>query len=244
MAKRIAGFGLVCLIALFISNLVSAADPEVNVLEYPTKVSAGETIKVKVEWKNIPTNKDYILRTQLEDWEAKPQICIFKDTAITMGNGETVVNFTTPKTIAATNTAKLVAVFLSKSKGWGDMLVSNGTENNIAVSSNFKFEITEFPRSVSKGSTAKVKVSWQGVTVGKEYKLIVQLENWNASPGFGYLTTIEDFKAADERTVDIQIPSNAAPAKNCRWLAAFISKTKGWSDVVATAATKDDIEVK
>lgn len=244
MARRIAGFGLVCLILMFIANLVSAADPEVKVLEYPTKVSAGETVKVKVSWKNIILTKDYILRTQLEDWEAKPPVCAIKDTPISMGNGETVVTIVIPKNAGGTNSAKFVAAFISKTKDWGDTLVSNGTDSNIVVSSNFKFEIADFPNSVTKNSTAKVKIVWSGVTVGKDYKLIVQLENWKAAPGFAYVATIGDFKASEERVVDVQIPSDAAPAKNCRWLAAFISKTKDWGDVFAVVSTKEEIEVK
>jgi len=244
MARRIAGFGLVCLMALFISNLVLAADPEVKVLEYPAKAFAGETIKVKVSWNNVPTNKDYVLRTQLEDWEAKPPVCVFKDTSVATANGETVVTLTIPKVIAATNKAKFVAAFISKTKDWSDTLVSNGAENNIILSSDFKFEMVDFPASVTKGSTAKVKVAWKGVTAGKDYKLIVQLENWKAAPGFAYVTTIGDFKTSEEKVVDIQIPSNAAPAKNCRWLAAFISKTKEWGDVFAVVSTKEEIEVK
>jgi hypothetical protein len=244
MAKKIMGLGLACLMALSVSNLALAADAEVKILEYPTKVSAGETIKVKVSWKNVPTDKDYILRTQLEDWEAKPPVCVVKDTSITMANGENVVTLTIPKAIGATNTAKFVAAFISKTKNWDDTLISTGTENNVALSSDFKLEIVDFPTSVTKGSTAKVKVAWKGITDGKGYKLIVQLENWKATPGFAYVTTVEDFKPNEEKTVDIKIPSNAAPATNCRWLAAFISKTKDWSDVFAVVATKEEVEVK
>lgn len=244
MARRITGLGLVCLMVLFVSNLALAADAEVKVLEYPTKVSAGETIKVKVGWKNVPTNKDYILRTQLEDWEAKPPVCVVKDTSITMINGETIVTLAIPKVVGMTNTAKFVAAFISKTKNWDDVLVSTGTENNVALASDFKFEIVDFPASVTKGSTAKVKVSWKGITAGKDYKLIVQLENWKAAPGFAYVTTIGDFKTSDEKVVDIQIPSDAIPTKNCRWLAAFISKTKDWGDVFAVVSTKEEIEVK
>lgn len=244
MVRRIAGFGSVCLIALFISNLVLAANPEVKVLEYPTKVSAGETIKVKVSWNSIPTNKDYVLRAQLEDWAAKPPVCVFKDASVTTANGETVVTLTIPKVIAATDKAKFVAAFISKTKDWSDTLVSSGTESNIVLSSDFKFEMVDFPASVTKGSTAKVKIAWKGVIAGKDYKLIVQLENWKAAPGFAYVTTIGDFKASEERVIDIQIPSDAVPAKNCRWLAAFISKTKEWGDVFAVVSTKEEIEVK
>ncbi|MDP3786971.1 MAG: hypothetical protein Q8R05_05455 [Candidatus Omnitrophota bacterium] len=244
MARRITGLGLACLMVLFVSNFALAADAEVKVLEYPTKVSAGETIKVKVGWKNVPTNKDYILRTQLEDWETKPPVCIFKDTPITTANDETVVTLTMPKAIVATNTAKFIAAFISKTKDWSDTLVSSGTESNIILSSDFQFEIVDFPASVTKGSTVKVKVAWKGIAAGKDYKLIVQLENWKATPGFAYVATIADVKSSDERVVDIHIPANAAPAKNCRWLAAFISKTKEWGDAFAVVSTKEEIEVK
>lgn len=244
MARRIGELGLVCLMALFVANVVLAADAEVTVLEHPTKVSAGETIKVKVSWKNVPTNKDYILRTQLEDWGTKPPVCIFKDTPITTTNGETVVTLAIPKVVAPTDTARFLAAFISKTKDWSDTLVSSGTESNIILSSDFKFEILDFPTSVTKGSTVKVKVLWKGIMAGKDYKLIVQLENWKATPGFAYVATIEDVKSSDERTVDIHIPLNATPAKNCRWLAAFISKTKEWGDAFAVVSTKEEIEVK
>ncbi len=232
----------VCVMAGF-AQFACAAD--VNVLEFPKMVAPGEDANVKVSWNDIPTDKDYVIRVQLEDWDAKPPVCSFKDFPVSSPSGEMVAILPVASNTGGSASAKFVVAALSKSKAWDDCIASNGTDKVVTVNSAFKFDITESPVTVNKGSTAKVKLSWKDVKVStSNYKLVVQIENWEAKPGFAYVTTITDFKPAEERVVEIKIPADAPSAKDCRFVAAFISASTDWKDVHAVVATPKDVEVK
>lgn len=241
MKAKIIGVGLACLMISFIAQVGRAT--ELNILEYPKIVGQGQQIKLKVSWKDFPVEKDYILRCQLEDQDSPFPIYVFQDVSILQQKGEMSVTLSVPPTITATKTAKFIAAFISKAKGWEDTLTSVETEKNIEVMSEFKFAIVEYPTLVNKGSVVKVKISWANVMAGKDYKLIVQLENWGEKPGFAYITNIENFKPTDEMVITIKVPPEAKPSKNCRFVAAFISKKKFWSDVFAVVSTPNDVEI-
>lgn len=241
MKTKIIGAGLTCLIMAFTAHAGLCA--EINILEYPRIVSQGQQVKLKVEWKNFPTEKDYILRCQLEDQDSAFPIYIFQDVSVSQQKGEMSVVLSVPSTITATKTAKFVAAFISNTKGWDDTLTAAETEKNIEIISDFKFVILEYPTLVNKGSVAKVKVAWANVKVSKNYKLIVQLENWAEKPGFAYVTEIENFKSTDEMVIEVKIPPQAKPSKNCRFVAAFISKRKFWNDVFAVISTPNEVEI-
>lgn len=241
MKARIIGIGLVCLIITFLAQVGLAT--EINILEYPKIVSQGQQVKVKISWKDFPVEKNYVLRCQLEDKDSSFPIYIFQDISILQRSGEMSVTLSVPQTTTSTKTAKFIAAFISKAKGWDDTLTVAETEKNIEIISGFKFAVLEYPTLVNRGSVAKVKISWANVTAGKDYKLIIQLENWGEKPGFAYVTNIEDFKPTDEITVSIKIPPEAKPSKNCRFVAAFISKKKFWNDVFAVVSAPSDVEI-
>ncbi|MFA5336580.1 MAG: hypothetical protein WC324_06650 [Candidatus Omnitrophota bacterium] len=243
MAKLLTG--VLCVICIFAGLAQCVSATEVSVLEYPKMVAPGEDVNVKVSWNGVPLDKDYVIRVQLEDWEAKPPVCSFKDFPISQASGEMVASLPVASNAGGTTSGKFVVAALSKSKAWDDCIASTATDKVITVNSAFKFEIAESPKTVSKGATAKVKVSWKDVKISpSSYKLVVQIENWEASPGFAYVTTITDFKPAEERVIEVKIPADAPSAKNCRFVAAFISAAADWKDVYAVVATLKDAEVK
>ncbi|MDD5423908.1 MAG: hypothetical protein PHR74_01345 [Candidatus Omnitrophica bacterium] len=243
MAKLLTG--ALCVICIFAGLAQCASATEVSVLEYPKMVAPGENVNVKVSWNDVPLDKDYVIRVQLEDWDAKPPVCSFKDFTIDQASGEMVASLPVASNVGGTTSGKFVVAALSKSKAWDDCIASIGTDKVITVNSAFKFDIAESPVAVNKGSAARVKVSWKDVKISpSNYKLVVQIENWEAKPGFAYVTTITDFKPAEERVVEIKIPADAPSAKNCRFVAAFISVATDWKDVYAVVATLKDIEVK
>lgn len=241
MKAKIIGVGLACLVMTFLAQV--GFTTEIKILEYPKMVSQGQQVKVKISWKDFPVEKDYILRCQLEDKDSSFPIYIFQDISILQRTGEMSVTLSVPPTTTSTKTAKFIAAFISKAKGWDETLTTAETEKNIEIVSDFKFAILEYPTLVNKGSVAKVRISWTNVTAGKDYKLIVQLENWGEKPGFAYVTNIADFKPTDEMTISIKIPPEAKPSKNCRFVAAFISKKKFWNDVFAVLSTPSDVEI-
>jgi hypothetical protein len=243
MAKLLSG--VLCVICVFVGLTQYASATEVSVLEFPKMVAPGENVDVKISWTDIPMDKDYVIRVQLEDWEAKPPVCAFKDFSISQPSGEMVASLPVASNIGGTTTAKFVVAALSKAKNWDDCIASNSTDKVITVNSAFKFDIVESPATISKGSSAKLKVSWKDVKISpSNYKLIVQIENWDAKPGFAYVATITGFKPTEDRIVEIKIPADAPSAKNCRFVAAFISVATDWKDVYAVVATPKDIEVK
>jgi len=233
---------IACLIAGFVKF---ACATDVNVLEFPKMVAPGEDANVKVSWNDVPTDKDYVIRVQLEDWEAKPPVCSFKDFPVSSPSGKMTAILPVAANTGGSSSAKFVVAALSKSKAWDDCIASNGTDKVVTVNSSFKFDISRSPVTVSKGSSANVNLSWKDVKISpSNYKLVVQIENWEANPGFAYVTTITDFKPAEERIVEIKIPADAPSAKNCRFVAAFISVSTDWKDVYAVVATPKDVEVK
>ena len=241
MNKRAIAISVACLMLLCVSQLASAG---VKLVRYPRIVCSGETTNVKISWVGVPLSKDYVLRAQLEDWQTNPPLCIFNNVPITQQGGEAIINLAIPATLGETKKVRFMAVVLSKSRDWSDTFAVAETEKNIVISPAFKFSIVESPKSVTRGSNVKVKVSWKDVTAGKDYKLIVQLENCDEKPGFAYAATIEDVKSSGEAVVGIKIPPSAKPAKNCNFTAAFISKTKNWGDAFTIVTTGKDVEIK
>ena len=216
---------------------------EINIDRFPKAVSAGQNADLVVTWKEFSGEKEYILRVQLQDGEANPPIFVFQDLEITKPEGQLEITLPIPLTVTASESAKFVAAFISRTKVWDDVLISTDTGNVITILSDFKFTIDEYPRLVWKGETAQLKISWKGVKASRDYKLIVQLENWQIKPGFAYVVRIDDFGTEGERTVNIKVPDFSPEVKNCRFVAAFISKVKNWEDLFAITSTPYDVEI-
>mgnify|MGYP003394035261 CR=1 FL=1 len=242
MGKLVFGIVIACAAILLVSGLAAAA--EVNIVDFPKSVAPGESVKVKISWNDIPTDKDYVLRLQLEDWDAKPPVCSFKDFPLTSASGETVMSLPVEKKSGGTSSAKFVIAALSKLKAWDDCVASNGTDKVVTVDSKLKFEIAEYPKTVNKNSTVKVKVAWNDVKAGNGYKLIVQLENWDLQPGIAYVATLDNVNPQGEQAFDIKIPADAPTTGGCRFVAALISKTAEWKNVFIAANTPKEVEIK
>ncbi len=241
MKTKIIGAALACLMVAFVVQISPCT--EIKILEYPNTVSQAQQVKVKIAWKDFPVESHYILRCQLEEQDSPSPIFIFQDVSVLQSKGEMSVTLPIPPTITSTKTAKFIAAFISETKGWDDTLAIAETDKNIAIISDFKFAILEYPTLVNKSSVVKIKIAWANVTIGKDYKLVVQLENWGEKPGFAYVTNIENFKPTDEVIVEVKVPAGARPSKNCRFVAAFISKKKLWKDVFAVVSTPSEVEI-
>lgn len=234
---------LILTVALISSFCRPSYGTEVNIDQFPKTVSTGQNANIVVTWKDFPVSRDYMLRVQLQDSDVNPPIFIFQDFDITKAEGRLEVSLPIPLTVTSSNSAKFVAAFLSKTKIWDDVLTAADSGTLVSVVSDFKFSIDEYPTFVVRGETVNVKVSWKGVKLGRGYKLIVQLENWQAKPGFVYVTTVDDFGMEGEKTVSIKVSDSAPNASKCRFVAAFISREKNWNDLFAMTATPYDVEI-
>ena len=242
MGKLVVAIVIACAALFLVSQLAAAT--EVNIVDFPKSVTPGESAQVKVSWSEVPTDKDYVLRVQLEDWDAKPPVCSFKDFPLTSANGETVVSLPIDKKSGGTSSAKFVIAALSKSKAWDDCAASSGTDKAVTVNSKLRFEITEYPKTVNKNSTVKIKVAWNDLKAVSDYKMIVQLENWDLQPGLSYVATLDNVDPQGEQAFDIKIPADAPITGGCRFVAALISKTAEWKDVFIAVNTPKEVEIK
>ena len=241
MGKNISNLFLAVAVVLSFSHPCSGA--EVNIDQFPKVVSTGQNANIVVTWNDFPVSKGYLLRVQLQDSEVSPPIFVFQDFDVTKPEGRLEVSLPIPLTVTASNSAKFVAAFLSKTSVWDDVLTTADSGTLVSVVSDFKFTIDEYPTFVVRGETVNLKVSWKGVKLGKGYKLILQLENWQIKPGFAYVVTVADFGAEGEKTISIKIPDSAPEASKCRFVAAFISREKNWNDLFAMTTTPYDVEI-
>ena len=114
----------------------------------------------------------------------------------------------------------------------------------MTVNSKLRFEITEYPKTVNKNSTVKIKVAWNDLKAVSDYKMIVQLENWDLQPGLSYVATLDNVDPQGEQAFDIKIPADAPITGGCRFVAALISKTAEWKDVFIAVNTPKEVEIK
>lgn len=209
--------------------------------KYPTNIKSGDTVDVQVTWSGVPTDKDYVLRIQLENWDVNPGVCVFKDVDKYPANGTQVVSMEVPKNTPKAAGCRFLAAFLSKSAEWDDALVVVTTDKNVNVGS--LLSITNAPKEVQAGSDVTVGVSWEGVPTNENYKLVVQLENWDVKPGICYVKEVTSFKGKDSQNVTISVPANARAVEGCRVVAAFISQTEGWNKVYSIDRTEKNIKI-
>jgi hypothetical protein len=184
------------------------------------------------------------MRVQLQDSEVVPPVFVFNDFEVDKSGGQMEIPLKIPFTVTASKSAKFVAAFISKAKAWDDVLVTTYTGSIVEIASDFKFTLDKYPRLICRGETVKVKVSWKGIRAARnDYKLIVQLENWQLKPGFAYMARIDDFGTEGESEVGIKVPESAPDVRYCRFVAAFISKEKNWQDAYAITATPNEVDI-
>jgi hypothetical protein len=103
--------------------------------------------------------------------------------------------------------------------------------------------ILRYPLTAYAGRSVDVAVAWRNLPAGAEggYKLVVQLENWDVSPGVVYWREFADFGTEGALTVTLDVPAQVLtytrPIGGARYVAAFISRSVGWSDTLTMTAT-------
>ncbi|MDP8217784.1 MAG: hypothetical protein P9M03_03550 [Candidatus Theseobacter exili] len=226
----------------FIYSIVNAAEPKIKIMRYPRSLTPGETAYVEVYWSNVENDGNYKLIVQLENWDIKPGICYISEETNYKKSDRKRFAIKIPKNAIPSSECRFLATFLSKSSGWKDVLGPvESTPKNVTIRSLLKIDI--YPRVVIAGSKPRIKVSWNSFPNKDNYKLLVQLENWSVKPGICYKREIQKFNDAGTGVVVLRVPSNAKAISNCRFVAAFLSKTRGWDDSLSTVRTEKDVAI-
>ena len=230
---------------LLLLGVVISADlhaASVSIDKYPTSIKAGDSVDVVVRWSDVPTDKGYVLRIQLENWDVSPGVLIMKDIETFSESGAKVITMDIPKKTPKASGCRILAVFLSKIDEWDDVLVVAETPKDISIGG--LLDISGYPKIVQAGTTISFDVSWEGIPTNQDLKLVYQLENWDVKPGIVYYKEITNFKQKDSVTVELDVPQNARAAEGCRIVAAFISKTEGWNKTFTVARTEKSITLE
>lgn len=105
--------------------------------------------------------------------------------------------------------------------------------------------IADYPVVVFPGQPATVTVAWGSVPTDGRYKLRVQLENKFQEPHVFYFPAdLTHYNASETRTITISIPANASPRVASRFVAAFLSTTMEWGDVLAADFRSRDVTIE
>jgi len=209
--------------------------------DYPKVVKAGEPVDVVVAWNSVPVKKGYVLRLQLENWDVEPGICVVQDEEKYSSVGSVVMSMKVPGNTPSAKGCRFIAAFLSKSDGWDDVLTVSSTSKDVSIEALLTIE--RYSDVVKAGQEAYVDLSWRDIPVNGEYKLVVQLENWDVKPGICEVKTLDSFKSDDSKEVRVLVPGSIRSAAGCRFVAAFISKKKGWDDVYTIATSEKTVKI-
>jgi hypothetical protein len=218
----------------------------IKIINHPTLVKAGGTVDIELAWDEIPLDKGYKLRVQLENWDVSPGICVVKDITQFTAKGTMVVSLKVPNDTRASKGLRFLAAFMSTTEEWKNVLVMASTRKDVTVKG--LLDVSEYPKSIKMGEVAQVKIEWEGLPkdLAKDYKIIVQLENCDVEPGIVVVEEVDTFDATGSSTVSLDVPADLTtdPVKGCRFVAAFVSRAKGWDDVFYMTTTSKDVEIK
>ncbi|MFH1369459.1 MAG: discoidin domain-containing protein [Elusimicrobiota bacterium] len=114
-------------------------------------------------------------------------------------------------------------------------------ERDLSIKQPLQFN--KYPKKVSVGKDAEVEVEWTEAPSSSDYRMVIQLENWDLSPGICQTANVDQFETKGKKTVMISIPKDIPKIEGYRFVVAFISKTKNWDDVSMMIATQKDVEV-
>jgi len=251
MKKIIMGLLVVMILGLtsyviFAKNTDPIQKESVKVINYPNFVKAGGSADIEVAWDEIPVDKGYKLRVQLENWDVTPGICIIKDVTEFTTKGTAAVSLKIPGDIRATKGLRFVVAFISASQEWKDMLCKTSTKKDVTVKG--LLEISSYPKAIIQGEAAKVEVKLENLPkdLSTNYKLLVQLENWDVSPGIVVTGDVDSFESNGTSVVSLDVPADLTvdPVSGCRFVAAFVSRAKGWDDVFYMVTTDKDVAIK
>ncbi|MDP3981429.1 MAG: LamG domain-containing protein [Chlamydiota bacterium] len=224
-------------------ELVAPGTPWIEILSYDLTVEAGDLADINVKWRNL--NPDtYKLVAQLENWGVEPVILHFIEMTGFSPDGNQTLQI--PVSIDS-NTAtgcRYVVAALSKTQGWGDVQAVADTPSDVAVTAPMfpSIQIINYDASVHAGSQAHIEVVWTDLNPN-DYKLVVQLENWNVQPPILHLSESTGFASSGHEVFSLDIPAGSNTSGGCRYVVAALSKTQGWGDVQAAADTPANVEV-
>ena len=233
---------ILSLSCICLSSHAYAADVKLKILHYPRIVVPGQTAFVKVMWYNKYYKQDYKLIVQLENWDVDPGICVVTDVNEFRKNGKTRIPIEIPRNIPPATKCRFIAAFLDKEKGWGNA-IGPVAETPKEVSVQPVIKINNYPKNLRPGDIAKVRVSWMPFPNRNNYRLVVQLENWDVDPQICLKKQFEPADLAGNKTVQLKIPQDIKPAENCKFVAAFISKRDGWDDCWGPVFSKNDVRI-
>lgn len=251
MKKIIMGLLVVMILGLtsyviFAKNTDPIQKESVKIINYSNLIKVGGSADIEVAWDEIPIDKGYKLRVQLENWDVNPGICIVKDITDFAAKGTMVVSLKIPSDIRATKGLRFIAAFISKDEEWKNTLCMATTKKDVTAKG--LLDISDYPKTARMGKMAQIKIEWEDLPadLSKDYKLFVQLENWDVEPGIVVVEEIDSFESKGTRVISLDIPTDLTlqPVSGCRFVAAFVSRSKGWDSVFYMAATNKDVEIK
>jgi len=251
MKKIIMGLLVVMILGLtsyviFAKNTEPIQKESVKIINYPNFVKAGGSADIEIAWDEIPVDKRYKLRVQLENWDVSPGICNMKDITEFTTKGTAAVSLKVPSDIRATKGLRFVVAFISNTQEWKDVLCRTNTKKDVTLKG--LLEVSSYPKAIIQGEAAKVEVKLENLPkdLSTNYKLLVQLENWDVSPGIVVTEEVDSFESNGTIVVSLDVPADltADPVSGCRFVAAFVSRAKGWDDVFYMVATDKDVAIK
>ena len=218
----------------------------IKIINYSNLFKAGGTANVEVAWDEIPIDKGYKLRIQLENWDVNPGICIVKDITEFSTKGTMAVSLKIPNDIVATKGLRFVVAFISKNEELKNVLCMTSTKKDVIVKG--LLDIADYPKIVKRGEVAQIKIELDSLPkdLNKDYKILAQLENWDVTPGVVLVEEVDSFELQGTSIISFDVPMDLTtdPLSKCRFVAAFVSRSKGWDDVFYMATTSKDVEIK
>ncbi len=238
--------GILVILGFLVTALGIGNAASVAITDYPKSFNLGSEVEVGVTWKDIPLDKDYKFVIQLENWDnMADSIVSLQEIPFTKATDSLTAKINIPSKPnlgGVYNGYRFIAAFISKQKGWDDTLCLSISKKDVELLP--LISIVDYSKLANVGGKATAKIKWTNGPSKADYKLIVQLENWDINPGLCLFEAIEDFETSGEREITIAIPQDGRKVSGCRFLAAFISKTKEWDDTYTSVSTPKDVNIE
>lgn len=103
--------------------------------------------------------------------------------------------------------------------------------------------IEQYPKTVAAGQAANLRISWSGHKVNDEYMMRVQLQDSESVPPIFVFNDYGIDKSEGTAEITLKIPLTVTASKSAKFVAAFISRTKIWDDILYTADTGSVVEI-
>lgn len=103
--------------------------------------------------------------------------------------------------------------------------------------------IIDYPKDIMPGQTVTFKVSWHGIPLDKNLKIVVQLENLKMSPEVRIRKDIYDFRSKETIEVDLDIPKTIPLGSGYKFIVAFIPQDENWDDAFLVSTTLSNVKL-